>query len=131
MNMHALLEEGQKVTLNPFNTFVDGTARKVWMGSIPGTDVATADLVTEDGATVAATVASGTRAGQHIILGHGERITCRANCPRLSSILRLHTPVQRNTPPTSLKNVTGADGRRVSKSPKRGALLARLASGRR
>ncbi len=60
MGADGFLEPGQDLQLFSTPSFSSGSARTVWIGGTNGTDVASVDLVTTDGTSVAATVASGT-----------------------------------------------------------------------
>ena len=60
MGTDDFLHEGQDLELFSTPTYVGGTAQTVWIGGTYGTEVASVDLVTTDGTTVSATVASGT-----------------------------------------------------------------------
>jgi hypothetical protein len=60
MGTDDFLKEGKDLELFSTPTYVAGTAQTVWIGGTYGTDVASVDLVTTDGTTVSATVASGT-----------------------------------------------------------------------
>jgi hypothetical protein len=60
MGTDDFLQEGEDLELFHSATYGDGSAKSVWVGGTYGTDVASVDLVTTDGATVAATVAPGT-----------------------------------------------------------------------
>ncbi len=60
MGTDDFLHEGKDLELFSTDTFLAGTPETVWIGGTYGTDVASVDLVTTDGTTVPATVASGT-----------------------------------------------------------------------
>ena len=60
MGTDDFLTEGADLELFSTPTYVDGTAKTVWIGGTYGADVASVDLVTTDGTTVPATVAAGT-----------------------------------------------------------------------
>ena len=60
MGTDDFLQQGEDLELFSTPTYVNGSARTVWIGGTYGTDVASVDLVTTDGTTVPATVAAGT-----------------------------------------------------------------------
>ena len=60
MGSDDFLQPGKDLELFHTPSFSSGSARTVWVGGTDGTDVASVDLVTTDGTSVAATVASGT-----------------------------------------------------------------------
>jgi hypothetical protein len=60
MGSDDFLQPGKDLELFHTASFSSGSARTVWIGGTDGTDVASVDLVTTDGTSVTATVASGT-----------------------------------------------------------------------
>jgi hypothetical protein len=60
MGTDDFLQPGTGLELFQTDTYTSGSPGTVWIGGTDGTDVATVDLVTTDGETVAATVAPGT-----------------------------------------------------------------------
>ena len=60
MGTDDFLEPGSDLELFHTASYTSGAPRTVWIGGTDGTDVASVDLVTTDGTSVAATVASGT-----------------------------------------------------------------------